>query len=201
MTDWTHPDTKTELRARVLALRDMLGLQAGHGGVPAEEALRTRALEAITVPSDAVVAGYWPMRGEIDVRPLLTAYAGRGHVTALPVVDQPRQALVFRHWAPGDPLEEGRYGTQHPAAVCETVVPTVVFVPLLAFDRRGYRLGYGGGFYDMTLERLRVEADVIAVGVAFAGQEVEEVPTEPHDQRLDWVVTEAEAIRIQGEDI
>ncbi|MGC2854470.1 5-formyltetrahydrofolate cyclo-ligase [Novispirillum sp. DQ9] len=192
--------TKGELRARILALREMLGAlaQAG-GGQSAEDALRTRVLESAPLPPGAVVAGYWPMRGEIDVLPLLGALAGRGQVTALPAVVGRREPLEFRRWAPGDVLEDGLYGTRHPVASAGVVRPVCLLVPLLAFDRRGIRLGYGGGFYDRTLAALRADGPVVAVGVAYAGQEVEALPVEPHDERLDWVVTEKEVIRINDE--
>lgn len=194
------PPTKGDLRARILALREMLGVLAQAGdGRSAEEALRARVLEAAPLPAGAVVAGYWPMRGEIDVLPLLGALSQRGQVTALPAVIGRKEPLVFRRWAPGEPLEEGLYGTRHPAASAAVVRPVCLLVPLLAFDRKGIRLGYGGGFYDRTLAALRAVGPVVAVGVAYAGQEVESLPAEPHDERLDWVVTEKEIIRINDE--
>lgn len=194
------PSTKGELRARILALREMLGVLAQAGdGRSAEEALRARVLEAAPLPAGAVVAGYWPMRGEIDVLPLLGALSQRGQVTALPAVIGRKDPLVFRRWAPGEPLEEGLYGTRHPAVSAAVVRPVCLLVPLLAFDRKGIRLGYGGGFYDRTLAALRAVGPVVAVGVAYAGQEVESLPAEPHDERLDWVVTEKEIIRINDE--
>lgn len=194
------PHTKGELRARILALREMLGaLAQGGGGQSVEDALRARILDAAPLPSGAVVAGYWPMRGEIDVLPLLGALAERGQVTALPAVVGRKEPLEFRRWAPGEALEEGIYGTRHPPASAGVVRPVCLLVPLLAFDRRGVRLGYGGGFYDRTLAALRAVGPVVAVGVAYAGQEVEALPAEPHDERLDWVVTEKEVIRINDE--
>lgn len=192
-----YPQTKGELRARILALREMLGAVAqGGNGPSAEDLLRSRVLDAAPLPAGAVVAGYWPMRGEIDVLPLLAALAERGQVTALPAVIERKAPLVFRRWATGDPLEDGLYGTRHPVAAAEEVRPVCLLVPLLAFDRRGIRLGYGGGFYDRTLAALRASGPVVAVGIAYAGQEVESLPAEDHDERLDWVVTEKEVIRI-----
>lgn len=192
--------TKADLRARVLALRQMLGNAVDAQGVSAESALLDRFLDGTPLPPGAIVAGYWPMRGEIDVRPLLGALAERGQVTALPVVEGAGRPLTFRRWKPGDALDEGPYGTRHPAAEADAVRPHCLLVPLLAFDRRGYRLGYGGGFYDRTLEQMRAQAPVVAIGIAYAGQEVEHVPFDAHDQRLDWVVTEREVIRIADED-
>ncbi|MFA7431521.1 MAG: 5-formyltetrahydrofolate cyclo-ligase [Rhodospirillaceae bacterium] len=194
------PHTKGELRARILALREMLGAVANAGaGESVEEALRKRVLDAAPLPPGAVVAGYWPMRGEIDVLPVLSVLAERGQVTALPAVVDRKAPLVFRRWAPGDALEDGLYGTRHPLAEAEEVRPVCLLVPLLAFDRKGVRLGYGGGFYDRTLAALRAVGPVVAVGVAYAGQEVDALPAEPHDERLDWVVTEKEVIQISAD--
>lgn len=191
------PRTKGELRARILALREMLGAVAQAGpGDSAEQALRRRVLDAAPLPPGAVVAGYWPMRGEIDVLPVLSVLAERGQVTALPVVINRKAPLVFRRWAPGEVLEDGLYGTRHPPAEAGEVRPVCLLVPLLAFDRQGVRLGYGGGFYDRTLAALRAAGPVVAVGVAYAGQEVDALPAEPHDERLDWVITEKEVISI-----
>lgn len=195
MTSSSSPMSKPDLRARVLALRALLG--AVDGAVAADH-LRLRLEETAFIPDDAVVGGYWPMRGELDVLPSLAAFRQRGCVTALPVVDQPRSPLKFLRWSVGDPLEDGRYGTRHPLAESDEVIPSVLLVPLLAFDRRGFRLGYGGGFYDQTLARLRAGGPVVAIGVAYAAQEVAEVPIEPHDEPMDVIVTDKETIRIGG---
>jgi 5-formyltetrahydrofolate cyclo-ligase len=136
------------------------------------------------------------MASEIDPRPLMQALDERGHGLALPVVAGAGQPLVFRAWTPGDPLRPAAFNTREPGPDKAEVTPRVLLVPLLAFDRAGYRLGYGGGFYDRTLAGLRAAGAALAVGLAFAGQEVESVPRDPNDSRLDWIVTEAEAIRI-----
>jgi len=150
----------------------------------------------VRVPAGAAVSGYWPMRSELDPRPILTALSARGHPLCLPVVAGKARPLVFRAWHPGDALVAGGYGTQVPDAGQEVVVPHLLLVPLLAFDRAGYRLGYGGGFYDRTLAALRAAGPVVAVGLAFCAQEVDTVPHDATDARLDWIVTEAEAIEI-----
>ncbi|MCA1908532.1 MAG: 5-formyltetrahydrofolate cyclo-ligase [Magnetospirillum sp.] len=137
-----------------------------------------------------VIGGYWPMGDEIDPRPLLDILAGRGCVVGLPVVVARGQPLLFRQWGVGDVLEQGLHGTSHPAATAATVVPDLLLVPLLAFDMAGYRLGYGGGYYDRTLAGLRQRHHVTAIGVAFAAQRVQAVPRDHHDQRLDLVLTE-----------
>lgn len=136
------------------------------------------------------------MGSELDPRPLMQALDGRGHGLALPVVAGAGRPLVFRAWTPGDPLRPAAFNTREPSPDKAEVTPRVVLVPLLAFDRAGYRLGYGGGFYDRTLAGLRAAGTALAVGLAFAGQEVESVPRDVNDRRLDWIVTEAEAIRI-----
>jgi 5-formyltetrahydrofolate cyclo-ligase len=134
-----------------------------------------------------VLAGYLPIRTEIDPRPVLAAWSGP---VALPVVEAPRRPLVFRGWRPGDPLVRGSFGVPVPEAV-RLLVPEVLIVPLLAFDGRGYRLGYGGGFYDRTLAALRgAGRPVAAVGFAYAAQRADALPTDATDVRLDAVVTE-----------
>ena len=136
-------------------------------------------------PAAAVVAGFWPLAGEIDVRPLMLALVGRGHAVALPVTPAPGARLVFHRWRPGVRLIPGRFGTLHPER--DPIEPDVLLVPLLAFDRRGRRLGYGAGFYDRTLAAL---AGRRTIGCAFAVQEVAEVPVEAHDRRMDVIATE-----------
>ena len=141
------------------------------------------------------VSGYWPMRTEADPVPLLTHLHGAGAVCALPVVDARDGPLLFRRWQPNMDLEPGAYGEMIPGADAAVVTPSTLLVPLLAFDRDGHRLGYGGGYYDRTLIRLRGAGRVVAVGIAFSAQEVEGVPHDHTDQTLDWIVTESEAIR------
>lgn len=139
-----------------------------------------------------VVAGYWPMRSEIDPRPLMTRFARAGWRLALPVTP-PRGTeggLAFRLWTPEAALAAHAFGMQEPHPSAEAARPDVVLVPLLAFDTAGHRLGYGAGHYDRTLERLRSEGPVKAVGLAFAGQETTALPSTPFDQPLDAVLTE-----------
>ena len=133
-----------------------------------------------------VLSGYMPMRTEIDPLPAMAAHQG---AVGVPVIIGKGQALRFREWSPGARMIEGAFKALIPEEGV-WVEPEVLIVPLLAFDARGYRLGYGGGFYDRTLEGLRARGPVLAVGFAFAAQEVAEVPTEPTDQRLDALVTE-----------
>jgi len=144
----------------------------------------------------AAVSAYWPVGDEVDVRPLLSHLHGVGAECLLPVVVAPGRPLVFRRWRPGLPLDAGPLGTLQPAADAEAAAPAVLLVPLLAFDRRGYRLGQGGGYYDRTLSGLRDGGRVAAIGVGWSCQEVDDVPHGPTDARLDWIVTEQTAFRI-----
>ena len=141
-------------------------------------------------PKGAIIAGYWPMGEELDPRPLMLALASRGHAMALPVTPPRGQPLAFRAWVPGAALRPGPMGTSEPVAG-EELRPDVVLVPLLAFDRAGRRLGYGGGYYDRTLAAL---PGAKAIGIAYAGQEMPEVPAGPQDFRLPLIATEDSVI-------
>jgi len=143
------------------------------------------------------VSGYLAMQDEMDVLPAILALAAYGWRGCLPVVVGKGRPLLFRAWSPGATLADGVFGTRHPADGAEDVRPDLLLVPLLAFDRAGYRLGWGGGFYDRTLAELRSSGTpVVAVGVGYSAQEVDAVPRDHYDARLDWVVTEADIIRI-----
>ena len=156
-------------------------------------ALAQHLLDAWSPPAGAAVAGFWPIRDEIDIRPLLHALAARGHPIGLPVTPRRGLPLSFRRWTPGAHLLPGRFGTV--IADGPDMVPDVLLVPLLAFDRAGRRLGYGGGYYDRTLAGL---PGAQAIGCAYALQEIATVPTGPHDIRLPAVATERGLIRCGG---
>jgi 5-formyltetrahydrofolate cyclo-ligase len=141
----------------------------------------------------AIVAGYWPLGSEIDPRPLMAALAARGAALALPWIATRDAHPVFRRWRAGDAMKPDAFGMLAPTDE-EEVIPVVILAPLLAFDRRGGRLGQGGGHYDRILQELKPQG-VTAVGLAFAAQEIASVPAGPHDQKLDWIVTEREAIK------
>ena len=182
---------KAALRRAARQRRASLGAQArGAAG----EAVCARVQAAVSLARGAAVSAYWPMGDELDLRPLMGRLHKAGHPIGLPVMPGKAQPLVFRAWVPGAPLEPGGFGTQVPPADCPILRPDVFLVPLLAFDRAGYRLGYGGGFYDRTLAAARGAGEVVAVGVAFSAQEVARVPREATDQRLDLIVTESETI-------
>ncbi len=180
-------DEKAELRRRGLAAaRSAANAYGEEAGLRVARAF----LSAVPVPYGAIVAGYAPLKGEIDPTPLLKRLSAQGHPIALPTVEVAGRPLVFRRWRPGDPLQVGQFGAREPARAAERLAPSIVVVPLVAFDRTGYRLGRGGGFYDRTLRELRDAGAVLTVGLAFSTQEVERVPREAHDERLDWVATE-----------
>jgi 5-formyltetrahydrofolate cyclo-ligase len=149
----------------------------------------------VAVPPGTVVTGFMPFRSEISLKPLLAQLASAGAVTALPVVMGRGLPLTFRAHPPGGPLVPGLWDIPVPPPEAEEVEPDILLVPLLAFDRRGYRLGYGGGFYDRTLSSLRQRRTIAAIGVAYAAQEVDAVPRRPYDQPLDWIMTEQETFK------
>lgn len=149
-------------------------------------------------PAD-IVAGYWPLGDEIDPRALLRRLDEGGVGLALPAVARRDRPLIFRSWRPGEPLLPGEFGTWHPAEGAPVVVPTLLLVPLVAFDRAGHRLGYGGGYYDRTLARLRESRHTRAIGLGYAAQEFDQLPAGPHDQRLDGVATETGFFEIRQE--
>lgn len=151
-------------------------------------------MDHIPLPDGAPVSLYHPMADELDSRPLAAALMERAHPIALPVTPRKRGPLVFRAFRAGDPLHPDRNGIMTPAGTAPEIRPLIVVAPLLAFTRDGARLGYGGGYYDRTLEALRAAGDVLAVGFAYAAQEVERLPTTARDQNLDLIVTEREAI-------
>jgi 5-formyltetrahydrofolate cyclo-ligase len=149
---------------------------------------------ALLAPPPLIIALYAPLRGELDVGALVDALHARGDRLALPVVAERSGPLVFRAYRPGDPLVTGLWGIDVPAPEQAELRPDVVIAPLLAFDRALTRLGNGGGYYDRTLAALRARGRVLAIGVAFASQEIAAVPRESFDQRLDVIVTENETI-------
>jgi 5-formyltetrahydrofolate cyclo-ligase len=173
------------MRGAKARLRDW-GRKARSSADPhAGEALAAHVLRDFPIASGAVVAGVWPLPGEMDLRPLLIALRGRGHPIVLPETPLLGMPLVFRRWVPGCAMISEKFGTMRPEG--PELDPEVIFVPLLAFDRQGGRVGYGGGYYDRTLAKF---AGRPACGFGFAAQEVDKVPREPHDIGLDVIATE-----------
>lgn len=156
-------------------------------------ARESMAQQSLALGDYPVVAGYWPLGGEIDPRPLMAHLAAAGAVIALPRMLARAAPPVFLEWKFEDPLEADAFGVLAPLRSAAMVAPALILVPLLGFDRLGGRLGQGGGHYDRVLAQMRI-GKVVAMGLAFAGQEMPVIPLEPHDQRLDWVITECEAI-------
>ncbi|MBX9944491.1 MAG: 5-formyltetrahydrofolate cyclo-ligase [Reyranella sp.] len=187
----TQADAKRVLRSAMLAWRSALGEQERRA---AADGLLAMLRRERPIAAPAVVAGFWPIRDEIDIRPLMIDLFNAGCQMALPVVQGRGRPLLFRAWRPGDPLEAGVFGTLQPSARREVLEPGALLVPLLACDRDGWRLGYGGGFYDLTLAALRARQDVTAIGVGFDAQFVPEVPHGSGDQRLDWLLTDQRAV-------
>ncbi len=139
----------------------------------------------------SVISGYLAIGDEIDPEPILEEVLGFEKTSVLPVVIANKQPLIFRSWRPGQALERGPLNTRHPLVEAEQIDPDVLLVPLLAFDRRGFRLGWGGGFYDRTIAELVAQGrSITTIGIAYSGQEIDFVPQDAYDQRVDYVVTE-----------
>ena len=151
----------------------------------------------IPVPAAAVVSGYSPLKFEISPLPLMRRAADVGAQLALPMVQGRGSPLIMRAWSFGEALGSGVWGIREPKPEAPEVFPDILIVPILAFDRAGYRLGYGAGYYDMTITRLRAMKPITAIGIAFAAQEITEVPKTPRDARLDLVLTEREIIDLR----
>jgi len=186
---------KAELRARAKQVR--VGLSASERELAVEQ-VAVAGAALVAELGGKVIAGYYPINDELDSQPLMESLSSQGLTLALPVTPPAPGPLSFLEWMPGDPLEEARFGVMTPPASSPELDPDVVFVPLLAFDAAGHRLGYGAGYYDRTLAALRGKNRVTAIGLAFAEQEVAALPHDARDQRLDWVVTQAGARRIEG---
>ena len=187
MTDHNDPHAKATLRAAALAARDAL---SDAQRVAAARVLARRGLPVELAPG-AIVAGYSPIRSELDPTPLMQKLAAEGAWLALPVITARGQSLRFRVWHPGDRLLPGPLGILEPSPAAAEIVPDIVLVPLASFDRTGHRIGYGAGHYDRTLAQLHKSKGFAAIGLAFAAQEVEAVPALQHDVPLDYVLTES----------
>ena len=149
---------------------------------------------------ESVIAGYWPIQSEINPFPLLQVFEERGYALALPclVAEGAGYRMIFRRFRLGDDLVSGPFDIHQPADDADEIAPDVVLLPLLAFDSQGWRLGYGGGYYDRVLARLRAHKTVKGYGIAFSGQELAEIPFEVHDQPLDGIFTEQSVIQVRS---
>jgi 5-formyltetrahydrofolate cyclo-ligase len=184
---------KAELRRAALARRDALPV------AERQQAAATIAARAfpVAITTGTIVAGFMPMKSEINPLPLMRKLAAAGARLALPVVAGRGKPLIMRAWDFGEPLASGVWGIREPQAAAPEVAPDIVIVPLLAFDRAGHRIGYGAGYYDLTIAASRARQAVVAVGLAFAAQEIAEVTASPHDAPLDLVLTEREVIDLR----
>jgi 5-formyltetrahydrofolate cyclo-ligase len=182
---------KTKLRGDAAARRDALAPDLRKA---AAEAIAARPFPVALQPG-LIVSGFMPLKSEINPLLLMQKLAEAGARLALPAIAGRGKPLSMRAWEFGAPLDRGQWGIREPKSDAPEVVPDIMLVPLLAFDRAGHRIGYGAGYYDMTISRARSLKRVIAIGIAFAAQEVPMVPTSPRDERLDLVLTEREVIK------
>jgi 5-formyltetrahydrofolate cyclo-ligase len=181
---------KKSLRAEAAALRQRVSQSKG---VFAARALTSLGLPLISaLPNAPIIGGYYPIRDELNPLPLLHALHDGGSAIALPAI-HPGPGLIFRRWDPGTPLKRGEFGVFEPAA-SPGVIPAIVLVPLLAFDSKGNRLGYGAGYYDAALRDLRRLGPVTAIGLGFDEQQFPEIPREPQDEPLDMILTPSRTI-------
>jgi 5-formyltetrahydrofolate cyclo-ligase len=185
---------KAELRAGAQARRDALTAEQRQA---AAAAIAARSFPVSVAPG-TIVSGFMPLKSEISPLPLMQKLAAAAARLALPRIVSRGNPLSMRAWDFGAPLDRGQWGIREPRLDAPEVVPDIMLVPLLAFDRRGHRIGYGAGYYDMSIKRARALKPVIAVGIAFAVQEAAEVPATPRDERLDLVLTEREVIEPRG---
>lgn len=179
-------DEKKALRATAKARR----LEAfNEHGTTVAEVLAAYGLDFCGATPPQIVSGFSAIGDEIDPSALMSRLHEKGFGLALPVIAGKGKPLVMRSWAPGDPMEEKTWGISEPLDTALEVHPDIVLVPLLAFDPQGYRLGYGGGFYDRTLAKLRALKPVIAIGLAYDEQRLDAVPRDRYDLPCDWVLT------------
>jgi 5-formyltetrahydrofolate cyclo-ligase len=186
---------KALLRQNALARRRALDPQIR---AAYSERLAVEGLRLASIWRPRFVSAFHPFRDEPDTLALLEALAAAGFATALPVPVSRASPLTFRLWRPGDPTIAGQLSIPEPSPLSAAVEPDLLFTPLAAFDRRGHRIGFGAGHYDRTLSHLRAKGPIRAVGVAYAASEVEAVPDEPHDEPLDFILTENELIDVRG---
>jgi len=190
----TLDQQKIEARLKAKAVRKSIGDDYSSRSAAVQLVQWAEPLCALI--GTGVVAGYFPKGSEMDIRPLLDRLRQLGCSVALPVMVGPERPMEFRLWNVGEDLKAGPFGILEPGPSSPVVRPTVVLAPMLAFDRKGRRLGYGGGYYDRTLESLGGTSHVTVVGIAYAAQEIDHVPHDSHDHPLDYVATETELLKL-----
>ena len=189
-SDTTIPDQKAELRTVAFATRDAMPAAER---AAAAEIIAARGLPVAVTPG-TIVSGFMPLKSEINPLPLMRKAASAGAMLALPAIAGRGQPLIMRAYAFGDDFARGQWGIREPRPEAPEVAPDILLVPLAVFDRAGHRIGYGAGYYDMTIRALRAKKKVVAIGIAFAAQEIPHVPATARDERLDLVLTEREII-------
>lgn len=192
MADPSPAAIKDDLRRDAFLRRDALDKAWRK---QASRAIATRALALPELRENSPIGGYWPIRSEVDPRPILRDLVKRGQDAALSQIIHPK--LSWRLWKPGDVLIKGGFGVREPGPDAPECFPVALLVPLACFDRRGGRVGYGKGHFDRSIAALSELHPVLAIGLAYAAQEIDEAPIEPHDRMLDVIVTEADIIRPQ----
>ena len=182
---------------RALARKRRAAACERHGG-GAAHAMAQHGLDVLAPATGAAISGFSAINDEIDPLPLLLRLHAQGHLLALPAMQGKGRPLLFRAWQPGDQMAPAVWGISEPLATRAVMAPDIVLVPLLAFDAAGFRLGYGGGFYDRTLAQLRALKPVVAVGIGYDEQRVDAVPHLDYDQPLDWVLTPSGPLKCVG---
>ena len=163
--------------------------------IEASHAITQKCLK-LAISQKAIISAYWPMNSEVDCRDICHGMLRRGHTVSLPVVEKKDAPLIFRAWHPQNLMKVTALNIKVPMEDAPLVEPDCLFVPMLGFDRKLFRLGYGGGFYDRTLSALRARKNIKAIGIAFSIQELENIPTELFDAQLDMIITEKEEIKL-----
>ena len=183
-------DSKDSLRKKIIGERQNID---GKKALLASQAVAGALLKLI--PHDAKIAGYWPMRGEIDIKEPLNQLYKIGNIVSLPIIPDTEKILKFLKYSPNTNLVAGKFGTLCPPADSPEITPDIVIIPMVGFDEKGHRLGYGGGYYDATLAHLRSRnKNLLAIGVAYSLQKTHKLPTHNGDQKMDIIVTEKKVI-------
>jgi 5-formyltetrahydrofolate cyclo-ligase len=190
MSEPSISEQKSALRTSTLAKRDAMPAAERQA---AAEAITARGLPVEITPG-VIVSGFMPMKSEINPLPLLRKLSAAGAELALPCIVGRGKPLIMRAWKFGDPFKAGQWGIREPVPEAPEVAPDILIVPLACFDRAGQRIGFGAGYYDMTIHALRQKKKIVAIGIAFAAQEIASVPATERDERLDFVLTERDVI-------
>ncbi len=186
---------KSALRKAVLVRRAAIAAEAAE---LVTDAVAGRMMDLLHRWPVGAISVFRSFGDEIGTGPLLVRLDTAGYRIGLPIVIGKGKPLVFRQWRPGDAMASGPYGIEQPLETAPEIEPDIVIVPMAAFDVRGYRAGYGGGFYDRSLEALRAKQPILAIGLAYDEQEVEAVPRGPFDARLDHLVTPARTLSFEA---